>query len=168
MQLYCKPVDGVLFVLAVHVDGDTTPLGAYPGATVVLPYAGEARPADLLGKPVPDFDLADYAAAKRYAVETGGITVSGARVRTDRESQALLTGAYVRAQKNPAGTVSFKTLDGFVKLPAAQVIALGDAVGDHVQACFDAEEAVDAALSAAPPTITALDQVDAAFASLAG
>ena len=36
--------------------------------------------------------LADIAAA-RYAQETGGLALNGMTIRTDRESQALITGA---------------------------------------------------------------------------
>lgn len=166
MQLYCKPAGDGLTVLAVHADDDTTPLAAYPGATAVLPYAGPERPADLLGKAPPAIDLAAYAAAKRFAVETGGITVSGAPVATDRGSQAMIANALSYVQASGAASVSYKSPAGFVTLSADQIKAVALAVGAHVQACFVAEDAVDAGLHASPPTITALAQVDAAFAGL--
>ncbi|MCJ2144277.1 DUF4376 domain-containing protein [Methylobacterium sp. E-066] len=169
MQLYCKPAGDGLTVLAVHADGDTSPLAAYSGATIVLPYAGTERPADLLGKAPPAIDLSAYAAAKRFAVETGGVTVAGAAIATDRDSQAMIGNAYayVYCQASGAASVSYKSKAGFVTLTADQIKAVALAVSAHVQACFQAEDAVDAALAATPPTITTLAQVDAAFASLA-
>jgi hypothetical protein len=47
--------------------------------------------------------LADIAAA-RYEAETGGITVSGMAIQTDRESQGLITGAALAATIDPAYT----------------------------------------------------------------
>ncbi|APT31933.1 hypothetical protein MCBMB27_02642 [Methylobacterium phyllosphaerae] len=166
MQLFCKPAGDGLIVLAVHADGDTTPLAAYPGATVVLPYAGEVRPADMLGKAPPAIDLSAYAAAKRFAVETGGIVVAGAPVATDRGSQAMIANALSYVQASGAASVSYKSPAGFVTLTAEQIKAVGLAVGAHVQACFQAEDSVDAGLHASPPTITTFAQVDAAFAGL--
>ena len=164
MQLYCKPTEAGLIVLAVHVDGDPTPLSAYPGATVVLPYAGEARATDLLGKPAPAIDLAAYAAARRYEVETGGITVGGSEVATDRVSQAMIGNAFSYVQASGAETVSYKTAAGFVTLTAEQIKGVALAVGAHVQACFDAERSIEVGLTASPPTITTIAQVDKAFA----
>ncbi|MDL2397473.1 DUF4376 domain-containing protein [Rhizobium mayense] len=97
--------------------------------------------------PVP-VDLPAYAAAKRYTIETGGITVNGMLVMTDRQSQALIAGAYAYVQANPAVTVNFKTASGFVDLALAQVSAVANAVGAHVQASFAAEDAVVEAISA--------------------
>jgi len=89
-------------------------------------------------EPVP-VDLYAYAATKRYAVETGGIVIDGMRVMTDRASQSLITGAYNYVQANPDVLVKFKTAAGFVELTAAQMTAIANAVGAHVQASFAAE-----------------------------
>ena len=112
-------------------------------------------------------DLSAYAAAKRYALETGGIVVAGAPIATDRQSQAMVGNAYTYVQVSGAATVSYKTAAGFVTLTADQIKAVALAVGAHVQACFAAEDRVDASIHANPATITTLAQVDAAFASLA-
>lgn len=123
---------------------------------------------DLTIKPAPapvvtsDYLLA-YAAAKRYALETSGITVDGVSVMTDRQSQSLITGAYNYLQANPDLTVKFKGSAGFVQLTAAQMVAIANAVGAHVQASFAAEEAVAAGICAGD--ITQIAEVDAAFAS---
>ncbi|MDE1991665.1 MAG: DUF4376 domain-containing protein [Rhizobiaceae bacterium] len=109
--------------------------------------------------PVP-VDLPAYAAAKRYAVEPGGIVVNGAGIPTDRQSQAMITGAYSYVEANPSTTVQFKTNSGFVEMNAAQVTAIANAVGAHVQASFAEEATVVAAITAG--TITTTAEIDAA------
>jgi len=78
-------------------------------------------------------------AAKRYEVETGGVTLNGVLIPTDRETRRELTAVYVRAKADPSHTVRFKMYGEFVTLNAEQIIAIGDAVYDHVQAAFDRE-----------------------------
>ena len=80
-------------------------------------------------------------AACRYAAEIAGVTVGGFTVRTDRESQALITGAALKAMQDATYTCRWKTESGFVTLDAATIIAVADAVRSHVQGCFDAEYA---------------------------
>ena len=80
-------------------------------------------------------------AAARYAAEIAGVTVGGVVVRTDRESQALITGAALKATQDAAYTCTWKAESGFVTLDAATVLAVADAVRTHVQTCFDAEAA---------------------------
>ena len=111
--------------------------------------------------------LLAYAAAKRYAVETGGITVNGARIATDAVSQAKVGNAYQLLQASSAASVEFKSQSGFVTLTADQFKVLAVAVGQHVQACFAREADVEAAILASPATITTTAQIDAAFAALA-
>ncbi|SCB51856.1 DUF4376 domain-containing protein [Rhizobium lusitanum] len=109
-------------------------------------------------EPIP-VDLYAYAAIKRYAVETGGVVIDGMRVMTDRQSQSLITGAYNYVQANPEVTVKFKTAAGFVELTAAQMTAIANAVGAHVQASFAAEGEVDKQIIAG--TITTTTEIDA-------
>ena len=109
-------------------------------------------------EPAP-VDLYAYAASKRYAVETGGIVLNGMRVMTDRASQSLITGAYNYVQANPDITVKFKTSGGFVELTAAQMTAIANAVGAHVQAAFAAEGEINQQIIAG--TITTPAEIDA-------
>ncbi|AVA22176.1 MULTISPECIES: DUF4376 domain-containing protein [unclassified Rhizobium] len=109
-------------------------------------------------EPAP-VDLYVYAATKRYAIETGGIVFNGTKIATDRQSQALITGAYAYVQANPTVTVNFKTANGFVILTVEQVTAIANAVGAHVQASFAAEDAVAQAIAAG--TIKTTADVDA-------
>lgn len=104
-------------------------------------------------------DLYAYAAAKRYAVETGGIVLNGMSIMTDRASQSLITGAYNYVDANPDVTVQFKTSAGFVALTATEVKAVANAVASHVQASFAAEGAIDQAIIAG--TINTTAEIDA-------
>lgn len=85
-------------------------------------------------------DLAAY----RYGKETAGI----GGFRTDRESQALLTGAALAATLDGAYTVDWKGEQGWVTLNAAQLLAAAQTVRAHVQACFSNEKTHAEAISA--------------------
>ena len=74
-------------------------------------------------------------AQARYNAEIAGIN----SIRTDRESQGLITGAAIKAMQDSTYTCKWKGIDGFVTLNATQIIAIADAVRAHVQSCFDHE-----------------------------
>ena len=78
-------------------------------------------------------------AQSRYTAETAGITVNSVKIKTDRESQALIIGAALQALQDSAYTCNWKTEAGFVSLTAEQIQAVAVAVRQHVQACFDRE-----------------------------
>lgn len=99
-----------------------------------------------------DFKAAkrDEIAAARYEAETGGCTVNGITIATDRGSQALLTAAVVMARLDPEFKTQWKCANGsFKQLDAFQLRAIGDAVIAHVESCFAREgelcEQIDAA-----------------------
>lgn len=102
--------------------------------------------------------LVEYAAEKRWRVETGGVEVGGVRIATDDRSKTLITGGRIKADADPEHTLRFKADGGFITLDAAQIIAISDAVFAHTQAAFDAEDAVLEAISAG--TITTLAEID--------
>ncbi|MBF5003372.1 DUF4376 domain-containing protein [Diaphorobacter caeni] len=83
--------------------------------------------------------LKDEIARVRYDKETGGVTVAGARVLTDRESQSTITGAHSRAMADPETMIEWKAQNGFVTLGAAEIMQFGTAVFNHVQSCFARE-----------------------------
>ena len=88
--------------------------------------------------------LMNRIARTRYGHETGGTTVDGMHVATDRQSQALITGAFSSAkdakETGEAWSIRWKSPAGWVELNADQMIDLGRAVRAHVQACFDREK----------------------------
>lgn len=88
-------------------------------------------------------------AAARYAAEIGGIEFAGAHIKTDRESQALITGAALSATQDPGYSVVWKAEGGFVTLSAEQIIAAAQAVRAHVERCFSREAELVAAVDAA-------------------
>lgn len=104
------------------------------------------------------------ATRKRYVRETGGISLGGMTVATDRESQALITGAFTRAKDKleigqPDDLIDFRGLSGWVQLDIPTVLLIGRAVGDHVQACFANERVLHDALDAAADD-TELEAID--------
>ena len=86
-------------------------------------------------------------ASRRFTAETRGITFNGMSVYTDRTTQSKLTGAALRATRDSTYTVDWKlTGNTFVSLTSAQILAVADAVGDYVQACYKREAALLVAL----------------------
>ncbi len=87
--------------------------------------------------------LMNRIARTRYEHETGGTTVDGMQVATDRQSQALISGAFGFAKDDQETGEEFnlkwKAKNGWVNLDADQVIAMGRSVRQHIQACFDRE-----------------------------
>ena len=97
-----------------------------------LAAAPEAEPA-----PAPDWP--GLIAARRWLAETSGTTVEGMPIDTGRDSQGLITGAALAAMLDPAYSVRWKTVAGFVDLTAQQIIGVASAVRTFVQASFDRE-----------------------------
>lgn len=99
-------------------------------------------------------------AAKRYDVETGGISVGDVTVDTTRESQMMIMAARTLAKEDANYTVNWKTADDtFATLDATTIIAVADAVRVHVQACFDNEKTLLEAINAST-SVDALRAVD--------
>ena len=98
-------------------------------------------------------------AAKRYEVEIGGIEIAGAKVKTDRESQASLTGAYTSLQAGLLTGIDWKTEDGWVTLNLATCEAIAQAVASHVQQSFSREKELSALIDAAE-TVEDLQAID--------
>jgi hypothetical protein len=97
-------------------------------------------------------------AARRYVAETGGITVSGVQIDTGRDSQALITGAALNAFIDSTYVCNWKTATGFVQLDAQTLIGVATTLRAHVQACFDREAELLAALDAGTFSETMLDE----------
>jgi len=107
-------------------------------------------------EPPPAPSLEDLKAAKtaeiaasRYAAEVGGIELDGVAVKTDRESQSMMTAAAVSAENDPEYTVWWKGTNGWFQIDSKMLLLIGKAVRSHVQACFDKERALSVAINAA-------------------
>jgi hypothetical protein len=94
-------------------------------------------------------DLKTAVTSLRYSIEVGGFTAGDAVIRTDRESQGLIGGAYAAAKNGVIESFDFKSATGWVTFPAADVIIIGEMVAQHVQACFSRERALHEAIDAA-------------------
>ena len=109
--------------------------------------------------------LLDYAANVRWRKEVGGTFVNGKPVATDRESQGQITAAVSLAQVNPQVSLQWKYNDDtWGVLDAAGILALGQAVAAHVQACFAAEAALSADIKTG--TVSSQAQIDGVFAAI--
>jgi len=110
-------------------------------------------------------DLKGYSASARFEEETGGITVNGYPVNTDRVTQAALASAYNLSKEDPATTFSYKLGDGtFITLDATQIPALATGVSQHTQSCFAAEAQLQLDIDAG--TVTTHAQVDDVYAAI--
>lgn len=78
-------------------------------------------------------------AARRFEVETGGVTVAGVKLNTERDSQSLLTGAAFAASIDPDYRIKWKAETGFVDLTGEQILGIASQVRAFVQACFNRE-----------------------------
>lgn len=107
---------------------------------------------------LPEPDYPAIIAARRWQAEVAGITVNGMRVETEDRSKLLINGAAVEAMLDPAYVLKWKTAAGFIELEAAQVLAVARSVRAHVQACFDREAELLAALDAGTLTEDMLEQ----------
>lgn len=91
---------------------------------------------DILRATIPN-KLAELA-AYRYQKETAGILVNGEVIRTDRESQSMITNTLRGFDLKPEGTTTDWETDGgeWVQINKTTLEAIGILVWDHVEACF--------------------------------
>lgn len=85
----------------------------------------------------------------RFDEETRGITVGGLPVKTDRESQSLLSGALAAVGRRNDKQFRWKAGGSYVQLGKAQIEALHDAVTDYVEACREREYTLFLSIQAA-------------------
>ena len=79
-------------------------------------------------------------ATVRYFKEIAGLTLpTGSVLKTDRESQATITGAQTYVTLVPTATIDWKGDDGWIQLDAATITQLAALIGSYVQQCFSVE-----------------------------
>lgn len=106
------------------------------------------------------------AAHRRWEIETGGFVLDGLPIRTDRESQAMLSGAITFCDLESQAVIRWKLPNGsFAELGETGLRGLALAVGRHVQEAFarEAELAAEIEASATLEELTALAAVVEAF-----
>jgi hypothetical protein len=139
------------------------PIGEVHGATVGwengdyrLIEVPDAEPS-----PPSKAQLKDYAAAKRYTVETGGTVLDGNMIHTNRDSRSNILAEFVaigvglRPDPSP-----WKFGNGFALLSNEQMVAVVHAARAHVAAAFAVEASVIDEIEAG--SITTFAEIDAA------
>lgn len=82
-------------------------------------------------------EIADW----RYAREVGGVTFNGVRIKTDRESQATITSAFISLSQGLASSIDWKADGGvWVPLTLNEITPIAQAVVAHVQTSFTLEK----------------------------
>lgn len=135
-EVYPMPLPAVLDAQAwlIGVDG---------------PFAGGAVLQKVTDVDQKRADLVRRVTAKRWEVETGGITCPGGiRVLTGRTDQDRITSVIVNAGAAGIEAVDFKADSGWVQLTLEEVQGIARAVALHVQACFSAERTHHEAIAA--------------------
>ncbi len=159
----CYPDHAELDKHGVPVDHDLRALAGQPYrdnrriAEDLRPYAAppESDPVTLVA----------YLGHVRWAKETGGITVDKVPVATDRTSQGAVEKLASRAARVATFAPQFKGSDGaFYDVGNKGLVAIGDAVSDHIQACFDAEASLLADIKSGK--VTAFKGIDNTFAKI--
>ena len=107
-------------------------------------------------------NLKEYAAQKRWEKEVGGMNFAGFEIATDDRSKILISGAKQGADNDADFTTFFSFADGHSEvINAAQIIAISDALLEHVKAVFALYGVVMTGIISGE--ITTPEQVDAAF-----
>ncbi|MDT0140844.1 DUF4376 domain-containing protein, partial [Acidovorax sp. PRC11] len=102
--------------------------------------------------------LAAAVTARRWEVETGGITLpTGTRVGTTLSDQNRITTVIANAQLAGVSEVDFKAASGWVSLTLDELRGIASAIARHVQACFSAERAHHEAIEVLTTTAQALE-----------
>ena len=142
----CWPDDAVEYPNAVFEAIVCRP----PAGMVMVP--DENGHPSLIERPRPAITKESLIAAvadKRWQVETGGLSVGGADIKTDRESRAQLSNTCSSLADGLIPNTPWKTASGeFIEVTLAEIEPVAQAVEVFVRACFAAEkahcEAIDA------------------------
>lgn len=95
--------------------------------------------------------LKDAVTAKRWEVETGGLTLpDGVNIKTGIDDKNRITTVIVNAKLAGLTTVNFKAASGWVTLPLAAVKGIASAIAVHTDNCFTAEMNHHNAIDALP------------------
>ena len=167
MKRYYSQTTGCSYLLGLHTsmpeDAVEIPEELFL-SVICSPLPGKVRSHDEQGLPylvdVPETpqDLPSIIASERYSREASGMQVGDYLIETNRDSQALIASAGLAAVMDPNYRCNFKTLGGFVDIDASQIISIAKAVRAHVQACFDREAALLAAVENGSFTLEMLEE----------
>ena len=127
------------------------PRELYPGSGAQ--YLGELMlPADPTARLEARKEaMRDTARDRRWRAEQRGVELNGLQLRTDERSQQRVTSLVTAiAADEMADNFDFEAQPGqWITVTRAQGIAIGKALSQHVQACFNHCKALHAAIAAA-------------------
>lgn len=107
-------------------------------------------------------ELIAYAKAVRYAAEVAGTTVSGAPIRTDRDTRSALLEAQAAIAMDAEWSTPWELSNGAIFIVDATTLPpIVAAVAAHRRAAFVAYDGVKNAIEAG--SVTTREQIDAAF-----
>ena len=96
-----------------------------------------------LAKIVSEYELRSTLKEIRNDKINAGIDLNGIRIETDDVTQSRMMAVHIKAMQDDTYTVNWKTKDGFIVLDAGTIMAISEAMHNHVQACFTAESNID-------------------------
>lgn len=113
----------------------------YPDGTAV---ERDMTPEDLAA--LPKFDkrktLKEAVTAKRWEVETGGVTLpGGVRVKTAKDDQDRISNTIAGMEGAGIDSVDFKAESGWTTVTLAELQGIRTMIALHVQHCFSMERA---------------------------
>jgi hypothetical protein len=112
--------------------------------------------------PLTKDELLLVAAGRRWAKETGGLTLNGIEVSTDDTAQRKISELRRRAE---AGEIplpfGFKAVRGWVDMDLATIQTVDRAIAAHVQSCYAQERSVAQQIESG--ALTTFQQVNDAF-----
>jgi len=89
------------------------------------------------------------ATARRWDVETGGITLpNGVKVRTGIDDQTRINSVITGMRSEGYETVDFKAASGWIELSLEELRVIRGFIAGHVRACYAAERAHHNAIAA--------------------
>jgi len=136
---------------------DDGPQGFLANGGVIQPYEAFPTLEEAIAAKLVELD--DF----RWRMEVGGAAFRGSIIRTDANSQAKITAVYAMARLDPEYEVPvWEVVPGvFIPLDNSTIIAMGEAVRDHVQATFNRKAQLHMAI-AGLATIEAVQSFDIA------
>lgn len=137
-----------------------------PSATAMPGWTWSAEGGFQSPQPEPPTaaELIAYARDKRWQIEVGGRIVAGVPIATDDRAKIMLISARFAASIDTAWQTVWQGTDGNgYPIDAQAMVAISDAVHDHVNATFATLATVLAAIAA--ETIRTRGEIDQAFAN---
>lgn len=167
MKNYAR-IEGGVVVELFATDGDIAEMFHPDMVWVEIPtgeevtcgwtYAGGTFSAPIVLVPSAA-DLKAMIADRRWQQVQAGTNADGVHLDTSDTSQVKITGAALEATLDSSYSCDWKSSDGtWVTLDATQILAIARAMRAYIQACYDREKVLAAAVDAGTYTSSMLDE----------